>query len=231
MKTEERKVNVDPRISLNKLGEFLTTNPSRRRRILMDQKYPSEFIVTRYNDAENAIVTYLYDNKNDVTILDNALSEIEAKRAKTDWEIHTKSLNYDAIDSFYDIAEQLDFTKYRIEKNAKSESVSLLIEGVQISVRPEILIYKEKGDDKSIGAAKVYFSKTYNLNDEAGEYIASFVMEYLKQMKQDYTVNNKICNVIDVFNQKIFTAPLSYKRRMLDIKAACQEIAAIWNSL
>ena len=30
----------DPRISVNKLGEYLVTGPSRRRRIVMDQKRP-----------------------------------------------------------------------------------------------------------------------------------------------------------------------------------------------
>ena len=231
MSSEERKVNVDPRISLNKLGEFLTTNPARRKKILLDQKYPSEFIVTRYNDAENAIIEYLFDNKNNTAILDKALEAIGSKRSQTEWEEQNKGLNYEAVDSFYDIADQIDFTKFKVEKSTKIESASILIEGVQISVRPEIFIYKEKGDEKTIGAIKLYFSKTYSLSDEAGEYIASFVMEYLKTTKTECVPSNKLCNVIDVFNQKIFIAPISYKRRMLDIRAACQEISAIWSRL
>jgi hypothetical protein len=232
MKEEkEQKVNLEPRISLNKLGEFLTTNPARRRKILVDQKYPKDFVVTRYNDAEKAIINYLFDNKHDTSILDSALDTIDKKYVKTDWEAQTRSLNYDAIDSFYDIADQIDYSKCSLEKGIKGESNYIMVEDVGVSIRPELFIYKVKGEDKNIGAIKLYFSKTFELSDEAGEYIASFIMEYLRTTKSALTASNKLCNVIDVFGQKVFMAPISYKRRMLDIKAACQEISAIWNKL
>jgi len=231
MGVEGGRVNVEPRISLNKLGEYLTATPGRRRKILFDQKYPSDFIVTRYNDAEAAIIEYIFSNTNDVGLLDNALEQIEGKRVETDWEVQTKALNMEALEAFYDIADQIDYTKYSVEKCVKSEAAYGMLGGVQISVRPEIVIYRDKGEEKVIGATKIYFSKSFPLLDGAGEYVSSFLVEYLKQTRKDRSVNNRICNVIDVFSRNIITAPISYKRRMADIEAACQEIAAVWNRL
>jgi hypothetical protein len=34
--------------------------------------------------------------------------------------------------------------------------------------------------------------------------------------------------VIDVFNQEVYAAPRAYRRRQMDIEAACEEIARAW---
>lgn len=227
----DQKVNLEPRVSLNKLGEFLTAAPSRRRKILKDQKYPSSFIVARYNDAESAISDYLSSNPFDISVLDTALSKIENKVIETDWDSQTKSLNYDAIDSFYDICDQFSFQACSLNRVAKNVITPMYFGNVSISVRPEILITKKVKDNTQIGAIKLYFSKTYNLNKESGEYIASVLMEYLKTNQKTHTPTNKLCCVVDVFGQQVYTAPASYKRRMENVIAATQEISAIWPML
>lgn len=49
----------EPCISVNKLGEYLTATPARRRRIVHDAKYPSTFMVARYTTAENTIADWI----------------------------------------------------------------------------------------------------------------------------------------------------------------------------
>lgn len=227
----DKKVNIDPRISLNKLGEFLTTTPARRRRILMDQKYPSTFIVARYNDAESAISDYLSKDIKDLSVLDSALLTIENKVVSTEWESQTKGLNYEAVDFFYDFADQIDFQNCTFTKVNKSSISPMSFGDVTISIRPEVLIQKGFKDNKQIGAVKLYFSKNNSLTKQSGEYIASVLMEYLRTTQKECIPLNKICCVIDVFNQQVYFAPASYKRRMADVIAACQEISAIWSKL
>lgn len=230
MKTS-KKVNTEPRISLNKLGEFLTTSPSRRRRILMDQKYPSTFIVARYNDAENAISDFISNGLQDFSVLDVALKELDEKTVNTEWEAQTKSLNYEALDSFYDFADQIEFHDSEFVRVNKREVSSMVFDEVAISVRPEILIYRDNKNDKQIGAVKLFFSKNNSLTKQSGEYIASLLMRYLKEFGEECVPSHKICCVVDVFAQQIYFAPASYKRRMADVMAACQEISAIWSKL
>ncbi len=42
-----QSVRDTPRISLNKLGEYMTASPSRRRSIVRDQKRPKDAIVAQ----------------------------------------------------------------------------------------------------------------------------------------------------------------------------------------
>ena len=49
-------VRQAPRISVNKLGEYMTATPLRRRRIVLDQKRPKTFIFARYREPQDAIV-------------------------------------------------------------------------------------------------------------------------------------------------------------------------------
>jgi hypothetical protein len=44
----EPRVRRTPRISANKLGEYLIAPASRRRRIIVDQKHPHAYITSRY---------------------------------------------------------------------------------------------------------------------------------------------------------------------------------------
>ena len=62
-----------PRMTVNKLGEFLTaTSPKRQRKILETLKYPKEhkFTFTGYNEARNAINGYILDGFNEQILLD-----------------------------------------------------------------------------------------------------------------------------------------------------------------
>ena len=45
-----------PKISLNKLGEYMNATPARRRRIIEDQIAPKDFVVARYTDARESII-------------------------------------------------------------------------------------------------------------------------------------------------------------------------------
>lgn len=54
-----------PRISINKLGEYMTATPARRRQIVRDQKNPPAFKAARYKPARETIVSYLEDGMAD----------------------------------------------------------------------------------------------------------------------------------------------------------------------
>lgn len=51
-----KKQPSKPRLSVNKLAEYLEASSTRRKKIVFDAKYPEKFIVTRYKEAREAIV-------------------------------------------------------------------------------------------------------------------------------------------------------------------------------
>jgi len=62
-----------PKISLNKLGEYLDATPSRRKRIIQDQQNPQAFKAVRYQDARECITEYISNEMlDDAGLLESA---------------------------------------------------------------------------------------------------------------------------------------------------------------
>ena len=83
-----------------------------------------------------------------------------------------------------------------------------------------------------VGAIKLCFSKTNPLGPQAGEYVATTVHQVVATyLSQTATADYRQCQVIDVFDRQIYTAPRSFLRRRNDIQAACEEMARAWPEL
>lgn len=218
-----------PRISVNKLGEYMIAPPLRRRRIVADQKRPREFIVTRYRDAVGAMVEFLVAGGSNDRIITRAIAELEAKPVSTDFQSQDRDLSIEALESFLDTADQLDLNGLTM-RAGDSDAKPLLIGGVSVSVRPEIVVTGQNRNGGTVGSIKLYLSKSFPLNETAGAYIGAgltrFTDEYLAGSA---TADYRLCSVVDVFGQQVFTAPRAVQRRQNDIEAACEEIALLWD--
>ncbi len=75
------------RISVNKLAELLITpNPTRRRKIVQDQKYPNTSIVTRYRQAYGPINEFLTGGR-DEAVITQAIKRLRDDRDGTEWAL------------------------------------------------------------------------------------------------------------------------------------------------
>src|SRR5688572_13976454 len=162
-----------PRISINKLGEYMTATPLRRRRIIQDQKRPKTFILSRYAEAQNAITRYLLTGKQDSGLLISEIERLSLAPSATEWEEQRKHLAVAAIKRFMNVADLIDLAGQSVTAPGNNQP-RLVFGGLELSVRPEVLL---RGRDRfgrpSAGAVKLYFSKTAPLGDEAGAYIAT----------------------------------------------------------
>ncbi len=66
-----------PKISVNKLAEFMTAKASRQRLILRDQKFPSDFKGMFYKEAAEAISSCIASNLENLDALDRQLRILE----------------------------------------------------------------------------------------------------------------------------------------------------------
>jgi hypothetical protein len=218
-----------PRISINKLGEYMTATASRRRRIIQDQKYPPDFQVARYTEAQEAISEFLAAGADDVTILTAAIDRLNGATPKTDWDAQRIELCIEAIESFLDFADY-ECVEGMTAQVASNDPPKLPIAGVSVSVRPELIL---RGNDKNskptVGAVKLYIGKSNPLTDESAAYITTTVHQYIEeQFARGNAVVYQKCSVVDVFAQQCFSAPKSYIRRRRDVEAGCEEIARAW---
>ena len=73
-----------PYISINKLAEYMTANPIRRRQIITALKKDSDFIKVRYYEVRNIIVPF-FKSEYDSSILDATIKKNEEKVKDTTW--------------------------------------------------------------------------------------------------------------------------------------------------
>jgi len=126
------------KISLNKLGEYMTATPARRRRIIEDQIAPKEFIAARYADARENISNFIVGDISDDRLEQIAI-ELRNHTYDSTFIAQDKNLSADAIDSFLEISDQLP-TDYKLEKTPANVKATLEISGVDVSIRPDVYI-------------------------------------------------------------------------------------------
>ncbi|MEM7532284.1 MAG: hypothetical protein AAF639_08910 [Chloroflexota bacterium] len=225
-----RITRTHPRISINKLGEYVTARPRRRRRVIHDQKYPPTFQVTRYNQAQSAMTKFLANAGEDKLIHDT-IEALANAEPKSTWDAERMRSCSKALDSFLEFYKPAMIEGYEVEAG-DPHPPKLEVAGVQISVRPDLIL---RGTDRkgnpTVGAIKLYIAKTKPLDEESGLIIATSVHQYIEHVSPEGTkAPLKASMVVDVFAQKIYHAPRSYISRRKDIEAACEEVARAWST-
>jgi hypothetical protein len=130
------------------------------------------------------------------------------------------------------MASQLGFDGLTMTPG-KSDCPKLTKAGVEISVRPELVLHGVDRMGKGfVGALKLHISKSFPLDEKAGEYVGTMVHEFADtHLTGLANCNYRHCYVLDVFAGKLIGAPKNFTRRRSDVEAACEEIAILWKSI
>jgi hypothetical protein len=217
-----------PRISVNKLGEYMTATPLRRRRIIYDQKRPKTFILPRYSEAQDAIAKYLIGGANDERIVLAEIERLSFAPSATEWEEQRKRLCIEAMQHFLEMNDGIDLEGWTATTGGNDQP-RLQVGGLEISVRPEVILRGADRVGEPVGGAiKLYFSKTIPLSQDGGSYIATTLHQFVDAHVESGRADPRHCRVIDVFAGKVFSASRANIRRRNDLLAACEEIARAW---
>lgn len=224
------KQRKNPRISLNKLGEYLGATPARRKQILVEQKKPRTFQVYWYQEASNAIRNALVSGiEVEGTLLEraNTLREFGA----SDHEITRNNTNAEAIEAFVDMINDLSMDDYDFEIY-KDTLKEFSFGGVAISIKPDMIL-KPAGQAKNhkTGSLKLHFSKNSTFSSDIGQSISSVIYHYMTQIQNIDNHSHKYTMLVDIFNKKIHYAKVHYKKTLKEIEAACEEIRLRWDSI
>jgi hypothetical protein len=221
---------LQPRISVNKLGEYMEAGPARRRSIVNTQRRPpGEAIVARYADALDALKEYFSSPSDDLFY--QRATELRSQKTNTAWAMQDKQLSADALVACADVVELLDLRGVRVvPTGAAVEGQFIHIAGVKVSVRPQFLIVDGDGLGRVRGGIKFSFNKQYPLGDTACEYVAT-VMRQSLAASHGSSVDPKHCFSVATFTRQVVSAPKAHKARMVAIEAACEEIASRWSSV
>ncbi|WP_163778611.1 hypothetical protein [Myxococcus vastator] len=217
-----------PRVSVNKLGQYLTATPSLRKRIIQGQKHPVDPRHLRYPAAAQAIIEFLCGGRDEVILRYHQRRLLNAQ-PESDYDAHRLALCAEALQRCLVSAGGL--STQAIASPVDADLPPLALAGVDISVRPDVLLRSvdAQGLMRS-GLLKLYFSKHTPLDERSGQYIATVLQRYAEErLEQRGPVDPQLVGVFDVFAGRLFQAPKAQQRRMNDVRLACEEIAARWD--
>jgi hypothetical protein len=221
---------MTPKISLNKLGEYLEANPGRRRRIVFDAKNPAGFIVTRYRDAKTAVKEY-FISKFDTNIIHKSIDDHELKSIETDFQEQDRNLSIELLKAVLGTVPP-DLSEYTIT-SYNGINPKLSISDVNVSVYPDLIIRGSYKGKDVVGAIKIQTSKTNSLGEEGGLTVTTLLREFVENnvANENEKAELSLCISYDIFAQFSCSAPKAYKRRMKQIESACEEIALWWEKV
>lgn len=245
MSQAEAIVRPYPRISANKLGEYLVSSPLRRRDIIERQKYPCSFIGAYYEPARAIIVEFLLGTLDREGMLRRTEALVSAEHAST-YALHQAHGCAEAVLRFLDLEPALDLrgmTPVQLPEHAAHgvaaehaareavpERAALDVEGVRVSVYPDLVLEgHDRRGRRQVGALKLHFPKAHPHTETSAEYVATLLrMHAQRHMLHRGHVSEDACVVVDVFAGRIVSAPRGHVRRWRDIGAACDEIRRAW---
>lgn len=225
---------TEPRISANKLAEYLIRRAAKQRAILEERKYPDpEFNMGIYHrESLEAVSKFLADGAVDTSALTAQLQILAQQNPEKIGTARRVNANIDALRKFEGMLDSVSLHGAVPELGAQNPP-PITYYGVRISVRPEIILRGTgpKGK-KYIGGIKLSMSTGFVHTDESAGYVSAMVQEYLRQnLVTDEIVNGEYCQVIDVGGERIFPGVKSTLQRLRDVEAECRNIAALWPSI
>lgn len=224
-----RKVRSVPRISLNSLAEFLTASETRKRSIIADQHKPKTAIVARYRDAEPAVIQYLESRCKDASVLTKVIDHLDSLKPTDARKAERVQSCLAAVKSMRGFEWTTPAIANAIPRRPHDSAPPLLMAGVQISVRPDLLLFRTFSDRKPIGAVKLRFSKTCALGGETAAYVGAGLCRFMVDaygVDLDTAVKNTV--VLDVFSRTEHLPPRSITSRLKSMAIACEQIVREW---
>lgn len=223
-----------PRISVNKLAEYMVSKAARQRKLLKDRKYPDpDFQMGMYHrEASEAVARYLVSDQIGTDPLDNQIAIIKQQSPGAIGTQRRLNSNIEAMERFLGMLDDFDFGDAE-PSHGEHAPPKLTFHGVEVSVRPEIILRGTVKGKAVVGGAKLHFTKGFEMTDETAGYVSAAVQEYCRRhlAKDDETVNPAYCQVFDIGGGKVFPGVKSTKARLKDIEDTCQNIADIWPNL
>ena len=215
------------------MARYLTTDDAAKRRTIVEgQDKPKPFKVSLYSLAENHITDAIVGGLVDFDNLLKSADEIRKLPSSSDWHERRNRLCAEAIKAFVEMNRELNIHGCDLFEGDKTWAPKLEVSGVDVSVRPKILLtHEDRKHNVTEGAIKLYIKKE-PLTNEAGEYAATLLRKHVEEFSRfGYECNRSYCYVVDVFAGKVFKASKANKRRWRSIEAACEEIRNRWYRL
>ncbi|MEA2838733.1 MAG: hypothetical protein QOF41_63 [Methylobacteriaceae bacterium] len=231
MPDKTHRVVKHPRLSDNKLADYMAASEQARRGILRSCKYQAITAVIQHIDAKKIIADSMANGKLDKIKLASNLEIYEGKITDTDFEEEVKQHNIDYIKNVLTLGiEAVNGEEFQRCKTSRK----LDFNGTEISFRPDMLVARtNKRNNRKIGALNFRYSKSAKLPERTANFQSALMFGALRDQpfEAESTPEHALCQTIDGFNGKVHPAPSNSIYLYNEMKAAGGSVALQWPNI
>lgn len=215
-------------ISLNQLADFKKSTPAKKRSIIKQQKQPNSFKMAWYQ-LSKARFRKSIELNGDLEPVLKGIEELRLRIPEKTRQIRDKVVSLEAMQRFLNI-KLPDLIKAPLEKIKGVNSKSIIVNGVEVVISPDVIFKIHVGGKFYLGAVKIHVSKNNIFDNEQSRLISSLLYKYLEEVVQDEKceILPELCLSIDVFGERVVSVPNNYEKSIRDIEEVCEEVKTFW---
>ncbi|MEO7098764.1 MAG: hypothetical protein ABI162_05340 [Luteolibacter sp.] len=218
---------MTPKVSLNKLGEYHSqTNPARRRTIVKDQIKSNKAAAPTYQKAIPIIAACGIGPSFDSGKLSRLIEALSDQNGGTAWVKNDRTNTILALKHWQEIAGRIPILAGFTVSKGEHSPPKIKMGGTDISIRPDLIIRGIYRGNEVVGGIKLHFSKTFahQLPKEGGKCVAALTQQFLQVTKsKGETARHALCFSVDIFAERIVSAPQNQANLLKSIEASCEE--------
>lgn len=241
------KERPNPKISATALAEYLIGLPAAQESVLQNSRWVQPSVVVPYAGAMRALRSYNADPHRPREILRRVKEDLSATAENTDrkWPKAEALRCREAIELFEVAENALGLRGLPLSAPPRFEA--MMINGVSLSVHPDLLVRVDSPKGPRIGAVMIRLAKTPDPSDckmeakalqrqehriETARYIVAMMQMVLEDQAGHLgTVDRDILFVADVRLKARIGAAVDHSARLDSISAACDQIRRLWATL
>lgn len=217
------------KISINPFVDFELSSNAKKLRIIKDQKNPNPLRVGWYQTSRASIKKSLRQNGDKEPLLEG-IERLKNKITPKPQQLQNKMVSMEAINHFVDIKLPNILKNHKYEEIKEKEIKSLIIDNVEIIVSPDVVFKIELDGETYIGAIKLHLSKNNVFDRGQSLTVATLLHQYCLVLSAKYKLKvlPELCYSVDVFGERIVSAPVNSNPYLLRIRNICKEVKKYW---
>jgi hypothetical protein len=218
-------------ISINQLADFSSATNAKKRSIIRQQKEPNKFLVAWYQLPKSRIKKSI-ENNCDLDPILKGIEELKLRKPEKPRQVLDRQVSIEALSRFINLKlpSMLRNRAYEIIKKVDSKSI-LLYDG-EIIISPDVIFRIRINGKTFLGGVKVHISKNNVFDYIQSKYISSLIYKYLEEVvaKPGEEVLEDLCLSIDIFGERVISAPKNISKSLAEIELLCGEIKTYWDA-
>ncbi len=210
-----------------------------RKPLPKQSKRASKAIVIPYTRVRQAFSNSLGAQGIASDFLHTRAVEIANSSHQSSWQQDDNARSALALNHLAEIVHRMECTKAVRVHKPEGGWPALNMQGVRVSVQPELVFTLENRGVTKVGAVILNTgqSESLSLDRNSGHFSVGDYLTVLVYLMLDTHLKNlglplhTKCYAVDIFREKIYSAPKSYRTMLKNLRASCRMIALQWEAV